>query len=333
MKRLTYEFNNISEVLIDDPAEWQPLKVVRDTYNFELCRPVSDSLSVSMPLSSGNQILPINYSLMRVSLLAEQDQPDPEWMVAYSIVKCCLSWIRIVTRQYWIGILPTPSVNFPRVTIMAELISGDVTFTGAGAFSSLVIPLRLSHTVWDALTPLLQTGVLPQMSESFLCDALLHFAGRDYVQAVAGLGIACELELNSFIEDLLQLHPETVRKMYKINRLQFSEKLRKIPTLLGTSDFKRIHASSFAKVSELYESRGRAVHTGQASTVRKDNKTDRQEIAPLSVGLLAGYWFAAEDFFEWTRRERTRLGIWKENVGAVYHDLDTQRMKMVVVGP
>jgi hypothetical protein len=331
MRKVTYEFSNVSEVVtIDDPAEWQPLKIVRGANHLNLWGPLSHSLGVNMPHSLGNQVYAVNYSLMRVSLEAEIGQPEPGWTEVYSLVQCCLSWIRTITRQYWIGVLPTPNINSPRLTILTE-IDGKGTFSGAGAHSSAVVPLRLSSTVWDALTPLVQEGVFPPVSESFLCDALLHFADRDYVQAVVGLGIACELEINSFIEAILQLQPPAVREMYKLSGLRFAEKLKKVPRLLGASEFKEFKLSSFEKVIELYEKRGQAVHSGRASVLRKDDKTRKEETVPVTAQDIAPYWFAAEDLFAWTRNERNRLGI-SRGLTAVYRDLNTNRMKMLVVG-
>ncbi len=330
MKTLTYEFK-VSEVLIRDSSEWMPLKILRDTHKFEIFRPFSDSVSVSMPLAFGGQVTPMEYSLMRARVEIEDGQPEPEWMPVYMLVKNCLSWVRVATRQYWIGMLPSPSMNFPKATIQTE-VDGVATFTGAGAYSAAVVPLALTRSVWDGLAPVLEQDFSPRVSESFLCDALLYFAERNYAQAAVGFGIACELELNSFITDLLSLQPEQVKDVYKLSGLRFSEKLSKVPGLLGASTFRDSKPVAAEKLSELYEMRGQAVHSG-AAVLRQKGGTGKQAPtpAPVTGAALAGFWFAAEDFFEWTRRERTRMGIWA-STGSVYDALDTQRSNMLSCG-
>jgi hypothetical protein len=154
----------------------------------------------------------------------------------------------------------------------------------------------------------LQNGWWPLISEQFLLDSSLHLAQGNFPQAIAGMGIACEVELNSFLEDLMEKSGQQplVRELYKRSRASFGWKLERLPGLLGASPFSSSKPDRVSAVVERYESRGTVVHSGNIST--------RGE-------KIACYWFAAEDLFAWTRNERIRLRIGPD-LSDIYRSLE-----------
>lgn len=110
------------------------------------------------------------------------------------------------------------------------------------------------------------------------------------------MGIACEVELNNFLDNLVESSGQQplVRELYKRSRGTFRWKLEQLPSLLGALPFSSGKPDMISAVDEMYATRGTVVHTGNLSTQGKE---------------IARYWFAAEESFAWTRSERIRLKI------------------------
>jgi hypothetical protein len=112
-------------------------------------------------------------------------------------------------------------------------------------------------------------------------------------------GVACELELNGFVDDLLERHEPTARALYDAARYPFHWRFARLPEILGAGSFKAVDADGARLVQALYSLRGTAAHKGEL--LLNDQ--------PVGFEDVSRFWFVTERFLEWTRAERQRLGI------------------------
>lgn len=308
MKRLTYQFSNVSQVLTAPSAALRPICVLVGEIQVEIFPPVADNAMVPFASSLDGQPIPVSVGLMTVRVQLQDDDRAPEWRTIYEFVIRSLSWIRNATRQYWVGTLPSQQTNSPTALLLTEVDGTQPSVTGLGAIRAGVRWVPLFQETWEAIATALRNGWWPPVSEQFLLDSSLHLAQGNFLEAIAGMGIACEVELNSFLEDLMERSGQqtVVTELYKINRPPFGWKLEKLPHLLGASPFSNRNPDRVKALREMYERRGTVVHRGGVSTRGAD---------------IARYWFAAEELFEWTRNERIRLGIGPD-LSAIYRSLE-----------
>lgn len=317
VKRLTYQFSNVSEVWTLDPTALRPIRVQAGSVTADIFPPAGDNAVVPFAKSLSGQPIAVSIGLIKISVALNRGEPDPEWKALYRYVVQCLSWIRAATRQYWVGAQPSHQANAPTALLLTEEDGKQEAICGLGAGRVGIRWVPLDFETWEAIQAALSNGWWPSVSEQFLMDSSLHIAEGNFLQGIAGAGIACEIELNSLIEDLIaQINQEAVTKLYKKGRPEFSWKLEHLPQLLGAQGFKPSNPDHVATLKEMYESRGSIVHRGHAQ---------------MSEQQIARYWFAAEEFFQWSRRERMRLGIWPD-ISAIYKSLDEGMHRFVFVG-
>jgi len=290
MKEITYEFLLPTRVRIVDQSEWSPLKVPSDKGNFLLLKPIPGESTARAIETISNEILEVSYSLMRVQVSCNDEEAIPDWQVPLWLVHRCIEWIRVATRQYWLG-FKWNAVQSLHGCIQTT-VGGEVTIQNFGTAGWPIFPPPLTQDVWKAIGREIIAGQNPPVSEQFLCDALARFHERAYRQAIVAMGIACELELNSFIDDLLCLHHPSTKLLYSQTRFDFRKKFSKIAVALGASEYPK--PTSMETILALYELRGAVAHRGRCEV---DN------------GQVSRFWFAVEEFFRWTAEERKRIGI------------------------
>ncbi len=316
MKRLTYQFSNVSEVWILDSSALRPLQALIDNVPVEIFPPMSDNAIVPFAKSLDQQSIPVGVGLIRVGVSLKNEDPEPNWRALYESVRQCLLWIRVATRQYWVGTVPNHQTNSPAGLLLTEVDGKQKPVTGFGAVRAGVRCVPLGIETWEAIETALANDWWPSISEQFLLDSSLHLAEGNFLQAIAGMGIACEIELNSLIEDLIaRLNQNAVRDLYKVNRPRFSWKLEHLPQLLGAAPFSSHNPDRIAALKEMYERRGTIVHRGQTS---------------MTPEAIARYWFSAEEFFEWSRNERIRLSIWPD-LRVMYNTLEKGKSRFSFV--
>ena len=317
MKRLTYQFSNVSEVWVLDATALRPISVLTGGVQAEILPPISDNAIVPFAKSINGQPIPVRVGLARVGLSLSDGSPEPEWRTLYEFVRQCFLWIRAATRQYWVGTAPSHQANSPTALLLTRA-DGRQSVKGLGAVRAGIRWVPLTAETWEAIETALRNGWRPSIPEQFFLDASLYLAEGNAVQAVAGMGIACEVELNGFLDDLIgRLSQDAVKELYKVNRSPFSWKLEHLPQLLGASPFSSDNSDRVAALREMYERRGTIVHRGYVSITGQD---------------IARYWFSAEEFFEWSRNERIRLGIWPDLSG-MYRALEKGKTKFSFVFP
>ncbi len=290
-----------------DPTALRPIRVVAGGVQAEISPPIADNAMVSFTRSLDDQPISMSAGLIRIGVSLKDDEPEPEWATLYEFVRQSLAWIRVATRQYWVGILPSRQTNSPMALLLTQVEGKQPLIKGLGAIRAGIRWVPLSGETWEAIEIALGNGWLPSVPEQFLLDSSLHLAEGNFLQAIAGMGIACEVELNSLLEELMgRLGQPVLTELYTVNRPRFHWKLKKLPQLLGASAFSQDNSDRVKALEEMYDRRGQIVHRGHAA---------------MSGNEIARFWFAAEEFFEWSRKERIRLGIWPD-LRAMYQSLE-----------
>jgi hypothetical protein len=317
VKRLTYQFSNVSQVLTAATSPFPPIRALAEAVEIEIFPPVAENAHVQFTKALPRQPISVSVGLMTVRVQLEDHAPDPEWRTLYEFIRQCVSWIRAATRQFWLGMMPSQQTNSPVALLLSEIDGQEAHVTGLGAIRAGVNWVPLFRETWDAIGKALQNGWWPLVSEQFLLDSSLHLAQGNYPQAIAGMGIACEVELNGFLQDLIEKSGQQplVTELYKRSRAKFRWNLEHLPGLLGASSFASGTPDRVSAVVEMYESRGKVVHGGNISTGGEK---------------IARYWFAAEDLFAWTRNERIRLGIGPD-LSDIYRSLEQGRSRFSFV--
>ncbi len=128
-------------------------------------------------------------------------------------------------------------------------------------------------------------------------------------QGIIGLGVTCELELNAFIDDLLPIQTEPVRRLYSASRHRFKWKLDNVPEILGAESYQQ-HDKQFAsQLCKLYELRGSAVHRAECLIDEANERTGKKQKVPVRFCHVSAFMFAVDDFLKWTEAQRARQGL------------------------
>lgn len=287
MKNLTYQFSNLSQIWTIDPQSLRPLNFSVNGVAGEIFPPASDYALIPFKESLQHQPIQVRVGLIRVRVSLNAGEPEPEWRSLYEFLRQSLLWIRVATRQYWVGIIPSQQTNSPTALFLREEDGKEQPITGLGAIRAGIRWIPLDCETWEAIEATLFNKWWPSISEQFLMDSSLHVAEGNFLQGIAGVGIACEIELNNLIDNLItRTNQEAVTRLYKVGRPQFSWKLEYLPQLLGAQPFEPSNSDHRTALKEMYDQRGTIVHKGQTQ---------------MSGHQIARYWFAAEEFFRWSR--------------------------------
>jgi hypothetical protein len=305
MRQLTYEFVVPSGVFLVDNSAWDPLAVIRGDLPMQVRKPVSSQKFVGVAETIGNQGIDLHYTVMRVDLEIEDNQPNPEWSVPFQAVTECLNWIRVVGRQYLVGGLKSGTNNVAR----GSIISGPDNYTNFGAFQSPIVVLPLSREMWKWIGDEMASCNVPTIPDLMFCDALLSVHDRDYLQAVILLGVTSELELNAFIDDLLVIQNHPLQKLYDERRYKFEWKLKNIPEIMGAERYQQHNPRWTDQLCKLYELRGQAVHRAECLMDDVDEKTGKKQKVGIGFRQVSTFIFAVDDFLRWTKGQRNRLGL------------------------
>jgi hypothetical protein len=180
-----------------------------------------------------------------------------------------------------------------------SIISGGRNYTNFGAVQPGIVVAPLSKEMWERIGNEIASGNIPSIPDSMLCDAMVKLHERDFLQAVTLLGVTAELELNSFIADLLSRQSETSQKLYNEKRYRFKEKLKDVLEILEAESYRKHNERFEGLLTKLYELRGQAVH--RAKCILDD--------VEIGFGHVAAFIYAVEDFLRWTKCQRKRLGL------------------------
>jgi len=308
MKGLTYEFVFPSQVFIGDAEPWPELSISVNGISMLVEKPIMGHKLTPVDQTLGNEGVVIEYSIFRVKLELASNEVEPDWSLPYYVCKEVLTWIRVVARQYWLGVLMSASDSFARGTIISRSSEG-VAYKNFGASKMRLPPQPLAKQIWLWIGSQVQMGNKPAIPDVMFCDALLKYREDDYLQTVIQFGIICELELNALIDDLLGKQSEGVQKLYAASKLPFKWKLTNMPGILAIGSYQEHNARFFSLLCQLYELRGSAVHRAQALIEEMDPQTKRKQRVPLNFGHASQFLFAVDDFLKWSKQKRRDVGI------------------------
>jgi hypothetical protein len=289
-----YEFLVPSEVLLADGDDWRPLTVSRNSMLISVHKPKAGNKVVPLEGTRGNEGIHLGYSICHVGVTVPENQSQPEWYIPLETLKKCLQWIRVLGRQYWIGVLP----NMSRVLARGSIIRENGSYTNFGGYTTRLPVGPFTKQQWEWVGVQLQADRSPLIPEVLLSDALISFSEDDFFQTVIRLGIVCELELNAFIEDLLVVQSEAVQALYD-ERKPFEWKLKNVPGILGAEKYQDHNGNWAKQLCIVYGLRGAAIHHAKCQINGKE----------VGFEEVANFLFATFDFLEWTGRQRAKLGL------------------------
>jgi hypothetical protein len=295
MSIVTYEFVIPSAIFLFDTQEWPSIALQRDGFPMQIQKPVAGQKLVGVAETIGNEGVEVNYSIVRVGVSIGDAQPNPEWYIPFGAVRECLAWIRVASRQYWLGVLMSGTNSFMR----GSIITGPGKYTNVAATQTPIGINPLTKELWEWIGLQVAAGNKPSIADLFFCDAMLSFREHDFMQTIIRLGVVCELELNAFLDDLIARQSATVKALYNERKFQFAWKLKNIPPILGADSFEDHDKISTRQITDLYELRGSAIHRAECLI---DN-------SPVKFEHVAKFVFAVERFLSWTKSQRAKLGL------------------------
>lgn len=315
----TYVFALRSEIKVED-ANWSCVSFERDGKRISIQKPFPrtrfdwnwDSLTMHSRTPPPKEYFEFlageeefDTSLVTIGVAPTSDVDEEALYsetreTALSVLQEVTSWIRVLTRQYWVGRSGRSFQQQKWVMYIDEGKRGKPRHTG-GAGWGFEYGKDLDATTWAEIGTRLALGERPRPSQLFFCDALLDVVEGDLAQAVAALGVSCETELSALTQALL------ARKSAEFQRL-FGDYVK--PRFQDTFELLRrlgcVHLKDFDKLAydvvlRLYEARGKAVHRGEPYFEMDGEKLfiTRTEIPK--------YVDAVEKLFVWSEAQRSKL--------------------------
>lgn len=302
-----YEYPVFGAVYLVDPSEWQPLALSRFGKPVKLLKPKVGQSNVAVEGRITSQMLDARYTTFtfETALYSVQETP-PAGSYSQALAEM-IHLLRTVARQYWLG-LTMANEGAVYQAVRARIESGIATFDGSGGFSTPFIIRPLDLHTWRFLGEMLERGFAPSNAEVILSDALLEVRRGALLNAVMLLGIACEIEITTLIEQLAIRKSLSNNKRNSMFREQFKTKFLARTVELGAQDPRSSKLSNFARdwadtVCDLYTARNRAAHSGVCMI------KDGEKLTPLELRHMPMLVYAADALLCWANQERRKLGI------------------------
>jgi hypothetical protein len=309
-----FEFLLPYPINIFDDTAWQPLLIRRGDLQVHLLKPVSQQLSPKEQVAAGNEAPDLFSTDFPAVVLRTAPRYPITHGEVFQVVREALQWIRVLSRQYWIGTGTAGVAAAYRGSAfrVEPPLIGQMNYAGYGQ-TVQVRSFKLDS--WIQVGACVEAQIPVPPAESILCDALSSFASGDPVKCLLELGVAVEIELTNLLDDVVAARPkEAAAKRYLELRAQhrdyFRTKLREIPKDLGLDDPLAYSVSKMPPnwaelLQQLYDFRSKAAHEGRCVVEDKTLRTTR----PLKTGELQSFIFAAEALFTWGRQQRQRVGL------------------------
>jgi len=239
MKSATYDFLFPTHVFFFDPSPWPMLTGQFEGTPVRIHKPIGDQTSHPVPGSIGNERLDVYSTIVRLELLSEA---PPDCHLLYPLALQCLVWIKVLTRQYCVGLAGSGSMSVRGSRLVKDLATGPTEPTNFGAFGTPIITRPLSQETWVQIGQALASAQFPRTSDLVFCNGMLALRDGSLQEAIALLGIACEVELNECLEVLLSAQRDPVADLlYERTRPDFKWKLNKLVPVLSGKDFSRMN--------------------------------------------------------------------------------------------
>lgn len=296
-------------------TQWPQLEVTRDGKLWLIEKPrVSVEPLVALKFTEGRapiraEELPGMVRLARTSFIGieceEPALPEANALVFSALVTLAsdlLAWIRVYSGQYWVGYKES-DVTQRHLTM--GVVEGGIWKekpTPVGFGLSFPYGRPLDATMWQAIGKKLARGERPAPARLYFCDALGEMLENDVTQAVVALGISCELEVQTLIDELIAKQAPPFRKLFDdYVRCPFPKSIGTLIRDLGGDPFDDSEPEAAKLVRTLYSMRGQAVHSGQCTYEENGISVS------LDVHTLLKFVRAIEKLFAWTDSQRLKL--------------------------
>jgi hypothetical protein len=273
----------------EDVAIWRPISLDIDGVEYRFQPPISGHYTFDPTPGQAHEWLlkaafqPFGLTVFNVETSTSIDRLNHALVNA--LVANLMSWIRVMTRQYWLGKQVRPTAEEPAY----ELSENGKPHHSGGGVNVFRYGRPLASPDWEALGLYNVGATLPDVGLTTFCDGLLAIGNREWRQAMILMASACDQELNFVLERAFVEKAPNFEKLYR-KRVRFDFKLghSDVAEELGLESFAKVEPSAAAKLNRLYEFRGRAIHQKEV-TVPPVNPTD--------------YIFAVEKFFAWASKQ------------------------------
>jgi len=316
---VTYVFPVPSEIKVED-GDWSSLSFERDGKRVRIQKPYPrtqfdwqwDSLTMHsrtpppeewFEFEAGREEYDTSLITVEVVLPAEPTeeslQKEMPGFVA-PILQQLISWIRVLTRQYWLGYYGRSFRLQKNVMYIGE--GKERKRHGAGGTAwGFEYGKNLDATTWAEIGAKLALGARPRPSQVFFCDALLDIVEGDLEQAVLALGVSCEIEISILTQDVLAQKDKQFQRLFEeYMKPRFEESFRLLKEF-GCDPFSSFDEKADRLVRSLYKARGKAAHRGECYYVE-----NREKVFITTPGIIE-FVVAVERLFAWSDAQRMRV--------------------------
>lgn len=302
-----YEYPVYGAVSLADESEWPTLALTRLGPAVRLLKPSVGQSNLQVPGRLTSQPLDIRYTTFAFETDLYPLSQTPGADAFFQALADLIHLLRTVARHYWLG-LAIANEGHIFQAVRTRIEAGSAEFQGAGSFKNPFIVKPIDQQVWRFLAEMLEKGYSPSNSEVILCDALLEVRRGALLNAVLLLGVACEIEINTLIEQLAGRSKISNNASEKLMRREFKKKFTEVCVTLGTSDPLTATVMNFPAdwaqtVCDLYTARNKVAHSGEC--LIKENGTQ----TPLEMRHIPKLIHSADALLCWANAERRKLGI------------------------
>jgi hypothetical protein len=275
------------------PDRWRPIDLQFEGLRFNVRPPLSGYYPFEPSAGQNHEWLlkaafqPFGLSIFEV----EVDVAREEFDVAHvnALIANVLSWIRVLTRQFWLGKQARPAGLVPSY----ELFEDGQTLHSGGGVNVLKYGRPLERSDWDALGICNTGAALPDIALVTFCDSLLSYGNGDRRHSLIQMASCCDQEVNYLVERAYTSKaPSLAAFIKKRLRYEFSTAHSELVHALGLQPFNEFDAKAAKKINELYDYRGRAIHQKNLAFIMPD---------PMSFA------WAVEKLFSWSEAQANRL--------------------------
>ncbi|MGA2605925.1 MAG: hypothetical protein ABSD89_06160 [Halobacteriota archaeon] len=309
-----FEFLLPYPINIFDDAEWPALSIQRDEIHVHLLKPISLQVSPTEPVSAGNEAPDLFSTNFRTLVLRTAPRYPIKHADVFPIVREALQWIRVLSRQYWIG-TGTAGIAAAYRGSAFRVEPPAVAQMNYAGYGQTVQVRALKLDSWHQVRSCVEAQIPVPPAESIFCDGLSSFVSGDPVRSVIELGISAEIELTNLLDDVAAIRPTAAATtdyldLKRKHRDRFHTKLLQVSKAFGLDDptsygVPNMQSNWAELLQKLYGFRNKAAHEGRCLVKDKTSQTTR----PLNTGELQSFVFAVEAMFNWARQQRRTLGL------------------------
>lgn len=305
-----FEFLFPYPIHIFDSTDWPPLRIAHDGTEIYLLKPISTPVTATEQLAVGNESPDLYCSNVRAVVLKTfQGFPATHDRV-FEIVREALQWMRVLSRQFWIGTGAAGVAAASRGSAF-NVDGAFVTQMNYALYGSTVLVHALPRRFWEPLGQCVASGVPVPVSESIYCDALASFASGDSVRCLVESGVAVEIELTKLLDELAAANPDpdgAAKYRREKRELTFKARLLTATAWLHATNPKQfvipnMPADWAEQLLSLYKFRSTAAHEGRAVI---DSETGPRLLA---AGDLQHFIFSTEVLYRWSSAQRLKFRL------------------------